>query len=154
MATAVRDADVDVVDDVESGIDLVALAAIVAAVATREGVDDGEVSVQLVDDERMRTLNRDHRGTDATTDVLSFPIDEDETDVLPGVPRLLGDVVICPAQAARQAADAGVPRSRELAELAIHGTLHLLGHDHERDAGAMLARQDALLAELGAVPWR
>jgi probable rRNA maturation factor len=84
--------------------------------------------------------------------VLSFPIDEDD-DLPVGLPRMLGDVVVCPAQVARQADEASVPPGHELATMAVHGTLHLLGFDHERDAGEMLERQDALMAAVADVAW-
>jgi probable rRNA maturation factor len=99
----------------------------------------------------MRALNRDHRHVDEVTDVLAFPIDE--TAGPPGLPRLLGDVVVCLDEAQQQAAEVGRPAGDELAALVVHGTLHLLGYDHESDAGEMLALQDRLLSELGGLPW-
>jgi probable rRNA maturation factor len=98
------------------------------------GVDTGHLSVELVGEERIRELNRDHRGLDEPTDVLSFPIDE--SGIVPG-PRELGDVVICPEHTA------------DLAEATVHGVLHLCGHDHETDDGEMLELQDAVMSELG-----
>jgi probable rRNA maturation factor len=99
------------------------------------GVSEGHLTVELVDAERIRELNRDHRGIDAPTDVLSFPIDGAET--VPG-PRELGDVVICPAHTA------------DLEEATVHGVLHLLGMDHETDGGEMLAMQDRVVGALRA----
>jgi probable rRNA maturation factor len=98
------------------------------------GVDAGHLSVELVGEERIRELNRAHRGLDESTDVLSFPIDEDGS--VPG-PRELGDVVICPEQTV------------DLAEATVHGVLHLCGYDHENDDGEMLELQDAAMTELG-----
>ena len=97
------------------------------------GIADGHLSVELVDAERIRELNRDHRARDVPTDVLSFPIDGPA-----GVagPRELGDVVICPEYCA------------DLREAAVHGVLHLCGYDHETDGGEMLALQDRVLQEL------
>ncbi len=97
-------------------------------------VDAGHVSVELVGERRIRELNREHRGLDEPTDVLSFPIDEDGS--VPG-PRELGDVVICPEQ------------TSDLAEATVHGVLHLCGYDHETDDGEMLELQDAVMNELG-----
>ena len=98
----------------------------------------------------MQALNADHRGLDEVTDVLAFPLDG--LDELPaGLERQLGDVVVCHAQAARQADDAGVPALDEMRTLVVHGLLHLLGHDHEVDAGEMLARQEQLRAVLPAL---
>jgi probable rRNA maturation factor len=94
------------------------------------GVDEGHVAIELVGPERIRELNREHRGRDAPTDVLSFPVDE--ADAAAG-PRELGDVVICPEHAA------------DLREAIVHGALHLAGMDHERDDGEMLALQREIL---------
>jgi probable rRNA maturation factor len=103
------------------------LASLAAASA---GVDDGHVAVAFVDGERIRDLNRDHRGKDEPTDVLSFPIDEDG----PGHgARELGDVVISPEHTA------------DLREAVVHGVLHLTGMDHETDEGEMLALQREIL---------
>ena len=84
---------VDVDDRAECGVDPAAVAAAVEAVLAAERVGECEVGVVLLDEHEMRELNREHRGKDEPTDVLSFPIDED--DELDGVTRLLGDVVIC-----------------------------------------------------------
>lgn len=105
------------------------------------------LSVCLVEDDAIRSLNRDHRALDEVTDVLSFPVDG--LDPLPpGMERELGDVVISLAQARRQAVEAGVSEQEELTSLVVHGLLHLAGLDHETDAGEMFERQDRLLAEL------
>ena len=98
------------------------------------GVETGHLSVELVGEDRIRDLNRAHRGLDESTDVLSFPIDEEGS--VPG-PRELGDVVICPEQTV------------DLAEATVHGVLHLCGYDHENDDGEMLELQDAAMTELG-----
>jgi probable rRNA maturation factor len=81
----------------------------------------------------MRELNRDHRGRDDPTDVLSFPVDE--TGPTAG-PRELGDVVICP------------DHTSDLTEAVVHGVLHLCGYDHEADDGEMLALQARVMREL------
>jgi probable rRNA maturation factor len=105
-----------------------ALAALRAA-----GIDDGHLTVELVQPERIRELNRDHRGIDAATDVLSFPVDGSGQAA---GPRELGDVVISP------------PHTEDLVEATVHGVLHLAGYDHETDDGEMLALQDRLVDEL------
>ncbi len=94
---------------------------------------DGHLSVELVGAERIRELNREHRGIDEPTDVLSFPIDG--TGRAAG-PRELGDVVICPEH------------TDDLVEAVVHGVLHLCGYDHETDAGEMLELQRRVLASL------
>jgi len=109
------------------------LAVAVAATLEAAGVADGHLSLELVDAERIRELNREHRGRDEPTDVLSFPIDGAGPSA---GPRELGDVVICPEHTA------------DLAEAVIHGVLHLCGYDHETDDGEMLALQRRLAAGL------
>jgi probable rRNA maturation factor len=102
----------------------------------------GSVTVALLSDARVRTLNRRYRRTDRATDVLSFPADE---------PNLLGDIVIATGVARRQARLAGHPLRTELRVLALHGLLHLLGYDHDRDAGRM-ARVERRLRRRGGLP--
>ncbi len=97
------------------------------------GVNEGHLSLELVGQDRMRELNREHRGRDEPTDVLSFPIDG--AGVVPG-PRELGDVVICPA------------RATDLVQATVHGVLHLCGYDHEADHGEMLKLQEAVMRDL------
>jgi probable rRNA maturation factor len=109
----------------------------VAAALAAVGVEEGHLAVEIVDAARIQELNRDHRGRDAPTDVLSFPIDE--LDPAPG-PRELGDVAICPEYCV----------DMTLIEAVVHGVLHLCGHDHETDAGEMLALQAQILG--GAAP--
>lgn len=114
-------------------------------VLAREGIDEGEVSLTLLADPAMQDLNRRWLAHDRTTDVLSFALHgEDEP--------LLGDVYIGWEQAERQSAEHGVPLAEELVRLAVHGTLHLLGHDHpdaadERAVSPFFQRQEALVAE-------
>lgn len=105
----------------------------VAATLAAVGVGDGHLSVELVGEERIRELNRDHRDRDRPTDVLSFPIDGSGPSA---GPRELGDVLICP------------PQSEDLVEAAVHGVLHLCGYDHETDDGEMLALQERIVAGL------
>jgi probable rRNA maturation factor len=105
----------------------------VAATLDAAGVADGHLAVELVGADRIRELNREHRGKDAPTDVLAFPVDG--AGPTPG-PRELGDVAICPEHCS------------DLAEAAVHGVLHLCGRDHETDDGEMLAEQERILAAL------
>jgi probable rRNA maturation factor len=105
------------------------------------GTARGSVVVALVSDARIRKLNARYRGKDAPTDVLSFPADE---------PGFLGEVVIASGVARRQALQAGHPIQVELRILALHGLLHLLGYDHERDDGRM-ARIERRLRRKGGL---
>lgn len=106
----------------------------VAATLAAAGLEDGHVAVEIVAADRIRELNRRHRGRDAATDVLSFPIDAAEE--IGAAPRELGDVVVCPEHA------------DDLTEAVVHGVLHLCGHDHEVDRGEMLELQAEVLAAL------
>ena len=115
--------------------------------------DSDEVSVVFCDDAYIRQLNRDYRGQDKATDVLSFALDEgEEPDVHDGpAQHLLGDIIISLDTAARQAEDYGHTLERELAYLAIHGMLHLLGYDHmdEADQQEMRTEEEYVLTRLG-----
>lgn len=185
---------IEVVNQTRTLVDDAAVAALCAAVLAAEGASGAEVGVRFVGETRMRALNREHRGIDQVTDVLSFPLEEagewqeggatdvagdesdydsesadGESDVAADLdfavaesevagpasevaaarpPRLLGDIVVCPRVAARQAISDAQPLSRELATLLIHGLLHLLGFDHETDEGAMIRRQEELLRDV------
>jgi probable rRNA maturation factor len=104
----------------------------------------GELTVTFVDVTDIAELNAEHMDTAGPTDVLSFPIDDEPT---PGVPRLLGDIVISPAIAANQCADHAGTLDDEIALLVVHGILHVLGHDHAEpdETRAMRARELDLL---------
>ena len=118
------------------------------------GIDPhAEVSVVFADDEYIRELNRQYRGIDKATDVLSFALSEgDEPEVVDGPEEtLLGDIVISLETATRQAEEFGHSLERELAFLTIHGMLHLLGYDHETEAERIEMRQqeEHILSLLG-----
>jgi probable rRNA maturation factor len=102
-----------------------------ALAAASAGVEEGHLAIELVDAGRIAQLNAEHRGKSGPTDVLSFPVDE--AAPIDGVPRELGDVVICPEH------------TEDLREAIVHGVLHLVGMDHEVDCGEMLAVQAELL---------
>ena len=111
------------------------------------------MTIALVSDARMRTLNRQFRGQDYATDVLSFPADVGglrRAGPRSQGPRHLGDVVIATGVARRQARAAGHRATEELRILALHGLLHLLGYDHERDDGQM-ARMERRLRHKGGL---
>ena len=119
------------------------------------GIGQRELSLLLVSDRRIRALNREHRGKDKATDVLSFPQDEPAgargRASAAGGP--IGDVVISLHTAIRQAEEGGWTLARELRRLLAHGLLHCLGHDHRdaQGARAMDAAERALLGEAGMV---
>ena len=105
------------------------------------------VTVAFVSDRAMRELNRRWRGKSGTTDVLSFPSEQDEFEKAEGLS--LGDVVVSVEQAARQAAEHGLDFEGEVAQLILHGLLHLCGYDHETDNGEMSALELKLRRRLG-----
>ena len=131
---------------------------LVRSVAERCLAADGltgtyQLSITIVGDERIRELNAEHRGIDAVTDVLSFPLQSDDgaSFVLPpSAPTHLGDVVVALGRAAEQAEEYGHSLDRELAYLTVHGVLHLLGYDHEVEADreAMRVREEEILVDL------
>jgi probable rRNA maturation factor len=112
------------------------------------GRPEAEVSILLVGDRRIRSLNRAWRGKDRATDVLSFPLSDP-----PGIGPLLGDVVISIETASRRARGEGRPVTRELDRYLAHGLLHLLGFDHERpgDARKMAGKEAELAGDEGLV---
>lgn len=138
-----------------SGLDPALAERAVAAVLIAEGLHGPlEVGLRVTDDARVQALNRAFRGVDAPTDVLSFA-DDSEPGIFvaqPGAVRYLGDIAISYQRVLEQAAAYGHSPARELAYLAAHGALHLLGYDHERgpaDAVAMRVREEAAMAALG-----
>lgn len=125
-----------------------------AALAEEEINEDAQVSVTLVDNEAIRAINREHRDIDRATDVLSFPLgDEDSFDTDPETGAiLLGDIVISLERAAEQAKEYGHSFYREVAFLITHSLFHLLGYDHvdsEEDEKLMFGKQDKVLEALG-----
>lgn len=123
-----------------------------AALAAADGLPgpDLEVSVMLVDAAAMKTLNRDYRGKDKPTNVLSFPAGE--LDGLPGdEPRPMGDVVLCPSVVLAEAREQDKPAEQHWAHLCVHGALHLAGYDHVEpgDAAVMERLEAAVLGEMG-----
>lgn len=121
-----------------------------------EFIEAAEVSMVLVDDARMAELNKKYRGIDGTTDVLSFPMLEGEED--PEADELfseflLGDIVISVPRAREQAREGGHSLEKEMAFLAVHSMLHLLGYDHERsgeEEALMREKEESVMARLEA----
>ena len=124
-----------------------------------EGIDprdaDAEIGVTVVDDEAILELNREYREKDSVTDVLSFPQFEGHDDLLDDLldegTTLIGDVVICYEQAARQAEEYGTGMTREMLYLFVHSVMHLFGYDHmnEEEKALMRAREEEVLTGIG-----
>lgn len=136
--------------------------------AKQENVAQGEVSLSFVDDEAIRQLNKEYRNKDQATDVLSFPMEENEDEHVDeagllemddpteawddsSMPVLLGDIIISVPTALRQSEEYGHSLNRELGFLFVHGFLHLIGYDHEtkEEEQEMFARQEAILQAAG-----
>ncbi|WP_430437533.1 rRNA maturation RNase YbeY [Oceanibaculum nanhaiense] len=145
MSAAALEVAVDVADPawqaavpgLEGLVERAALAALAEA-----GAPDGpaELAVRLTDDAELQALNRQYRGKDRPTNVLSFPGDAD--DALPGEPAPLGDLALAYGTVAREASEQGKSLADHLSHLIVHGTLHVLGYDHETEAEA--AEMEAL----------
>jgi probable rRNA maturation factor len=128
-------------------LDLAAWETFTARVRNVVPADGAGVTIAFVSDRAMRELNRMWRHKTGTTDVLSFPAEQDEFEKLEGFQ--LGDIAISVEQAARQAAENGLSLEAELRQLILHGMLHLCGYDHETDAGEMNRLELRLRKRLG-----
>jgi probable rRNA maturation factor len=109
-------------------VDAAGAAALARSVLAGEGIDDGDLGISFVGPDEMRRLKHEHLGADEVTDVLAFPVDGSD-DVPPGVPRQLGDAVLCPQVVGEAWRDP-----------LVHGLLHLVGYDH---GPGMEAREEA-----------
>jgi probable rRNA maturation factor len=121
---------------------------ILAALAYEKVKEDCEVSVTFTDNEGIRAINREYRGKDAPTDVLSFPLFESDG----AGTKMLGDIVLSLEKCRAQAEEFGHSFERECAFLTVHSTLHLLGYDHEtgeEDERDMRERQTAIVKKMG-----
>lgn len=142
-----RQDDIKITDEIKNLIEKS-----IAAVLKVENLDENvEVSVSFVGDEEIRNLNRDYRGVDKSTDVLSFPMD-DEFII---VSRILGDVIINTRRVMEQAEELGHSNERELSYLTVHSILHLLGYDHmeDEDKKEMREREKLAMKELSIYRW-
>jgi len=127
---------------------------IAEALKVAEGSEEAEISLSLVDDKRIHELNREYRGVDRPTDVLSFALQEDaeeEPEILDFEDEILGDIIISVERARVQAEEYGHSFERELVYLAVHGTLHLLGYDHEaeEDKAEMRHQEETVMNRIG-----
>jgi probable rRNA maturation factor len=123
-----------------------------AAEIVDAGLGEAELAVMLTDDAGIRTLNSNWRGVDKPTNVLSFPALQPTGPSGPDdAPRMLGDIAIAYETTRKEADDEQKPFDHHLSHLAVHGFLHLIGYDHEKDADAeaMEALEQEILAQLG-----
>jgi len=124
--------------------------------ADYEGIkEDCELSITFVDNEKIQEINRDYRGKNQPTDVISFALEEmgeDEIEIVgEEIPRVLGDIIISIPKAKEQAEEYGHSFMRELGFLTVHGFLHLLGYDHHtpEEEKEMFGRQEKILQKFG-----
>lgn len=131
--------------------------------AEAEGITEGEVALTFVDDEAIHELNRDYRGIDRPTDVLSFAMNEslddeleivyelEEDEAADSLTDILGDIIISVDRAKQQSEDYGHSLEREIGFLFVHGFLHLIGYDHQdaESEAEMMGKQEAALARVG-----
>lgn len=154
-ATLVWSNEQDVLDVPEQWMRI--LESLLDITAQTEHIPSGEVSLTFVDDEDIRQLNGQFRGIDEPTDVLSFPMLEDDIEMLDFDESesdvLLGDIVISVPTALRQSEQYGHSIEREVGFLFVHGLLHLLGYDHEDEYAEtqMFTKQEAILQKAGLV---
>ena len=113
-----------------------------------ENVDNANFSIIFVDEDTIKEINREYRGKDSVTDVISFAF-EDSGKVVYNNVRLLGEIYICIPRMMSQAKEYGHSEKRELSFLAVHGLLHLLGYDHmtKEDEKIMFSKQELILDE-------
>lgn len=129
---------------------------VILKTAELEGIEDGDVVVTLVDDEKIHSLNKEYRGIDRPTDVLSFAMNDESEDEMEifyddeEIDNTLGDIIISIPRTIEQAKDYGHSFERELGFLTVHGFLHLLGYDHdtEEDEKIMFSKQEKVLENL------
>lgn len=148
----------------EIGEELIELLdALLQSAGVAEGVTEGEVALTFVDDEAIHQLNREYRGIDRPTDVLSFAMNEsldeeldivyelEQGDELDSPLNMLGDIIISVDRAQMQSEEYGHSLNREIGFLFLHGFLHLLGYDHQDDASEaeMMGKQEAILTQVG-----
>jgi len=144
--------EIDVQNDDGYAFDAARLQAAAGAVLTRHDVAEGTtLTIVVTSNEDVASLNRDFRGVDAPTDVLSFPAD---IPPMPGEPPYLGDLIIAYPYASAQAQREGHALMDSLALLVVHGTLHLLGYDHDtmEHKAEMWQAQETALTALGISP--
>ena len=118
-----------------------------------EKVEKASCSIIIVDNSYIHKLNKEYRGIDRVTDVISFALEDEKSMVIPDEIRLLGDIYISLDKAKEQAKEYGHSLERELCFLAVHGLYHLLGYDHEtkEEAEVMFKKQEEVLMEYGII---
>ena len=142
--------EITIINETDKNVDTDLLNKVADYALKSENVDNGIVNIIIVDNDRIKCINKDYRNKDKETDVISFALEDDDTFIELPV-RVLGDIYISIDKVKSQASDYGHSEKREICFLVVHGILHLLGYDHmnESDEKNMFSKQDKILDELG-----
>ena len=140
---------IEVINETKESVDLDSLRSIVDYTLKKEQVENGVINIIIVDNDKIHQINRDYRKVDRPTDVISFALEDDDTFIKLDE-RILGDIYISIDQVYKQALEYGHSNKREMSFLTVHGTLHLLGYDHQNkdEEKIMFDKQDEILNEL------
>ena len=145
----------EIFNETEENIDLDEEKKIIEFALKHENLTNVTFNVIFVGSEKIRELNRDYRGIDRETDVISFALEDGEANINFEFGRLLGDIYICVPKMKAQAEEYGHSITREMGFLTIHGLLHLLGYDHmtKEEEKIMFAKQEEILNAYGLKRW-
>jgi probable rRNA maturation factor len=143
---------IEVVNETNEIVDLDNLKNIVNYTLKKEEIDNGLINIIIIDNERIHKINKEYRGIDRPTDVISFALEDDKTFIELDE-RILGDIYISIDKVHEQALNYGHSEKREISFLTVHGVLHLLGYDHmaPEEEKIMFSKQEEILNELGIV---
>lgn len=141
--------EINITNETKENINIEFLNEVAEYALKSEGVSNAIVNIIIVDNNKIRTINRDYRNIDRETDVISFALEDDDTFVKLPI-RVLGDIYISIDRSKVQAIEYGHSLKRELAFLTVHGILHLLGYDHmiKSDEEIMFQKQEQILNDL------
>ena len=145
----------EVFNETDENIDIDEEKKIINFALKHENLNNVIFNVIFVDREKITELNRDYRGIDRETDVISFALEDGEANINFEFSRLLGDIYICVPKMKAQAQEYGHSETREMGFLTIHGLLHLLGYDHmtKEEEKIMFAKQEEILNAYGLKRW-
>ena len=141
--------EITVINETNEYVDTVLLNKVADYALNSENVDNGVVNIIIVDNKRIKEINKEYRDIDRETDVISFALEDDDTFIELPI-RVLGDIYISLDKVKSQASEYGHSEMREICFLTVHGILHLLGYDHmnKDDELVMFSKQDKILDEL------
>ncbi len=142
--------EITVINETNENVDTTLLNKVADYALRSEDVDNGVVNIIIVDNKKIRKINKEYRNIDRETDVISFALEDDDTFIELPI-RVLGDIYISIDKVKSQASEYGHSEKREICFLTVHGILHLLGYDHmnKDDELVMFSKQDRILDELG-----